>query len=83
VMAFYGSLYESRRHVGGVDRICWISSKKVFEVRSFFDMLSPPSVRFEGGRLSFPWKSIWKVKVPFRVSFFCVDGYPWKDSHFG
>jgi hypothetical protein len=52
------------------EQIRWISSKKVFEVRSFFDMLSPPSVRFEGGRLSFPWKSIWKVKVPFRVSFF-------------
>jgi hypothetical protein len=56
---------------GGLDRICWNpSKKKIFEVRSFFDMLSPPSARFEGGRLSFPWKSIWKVKVPFRVSFF-------------
>ena len=70
VMAFYGKLYETRRHVRGVDRICWIPSKrKVFEVRSFFGVLSS-SDRYEVGCFSFPWKGIWKVKVPLRVSFF-------------
>jgi hypothetical protein len=68
---FYGKLYETWRHVGGVDRICWIPSKRMFfEVRSFFGVLSISSDRYEGGCSSFPWKGIWKVKVPLRVSFF-------------
>jgi hypothetical protein len=70
VMAFYGKLYETRRHVGGVYRICWIPSKrKFFEVRSFV-VLSNSSNRYEVGCSSFPWKGIWKVKVPLQVSFF-------------
>jgi hypothetical protein len=55
---------------GGVDRICWSPSKrKLFEVSSFFDVLSISLDRYEAG-CSFPWKGIWKVKVPRRVSFF-------------
>jgi hypothetical protein len=65
VMAFYGKLYETQRNVGRVDRICWIPSKrKIFEVRSFFGVLSSSSDRYEVGCSSFPWKGIWKVKVP-------------------
>jgi hypothetical protein len=71
VLAFYSKLYETRRHVGRVDRICWTPAKrKCFEVSSFFGVLSPVSDRYEVGCSSFPWKGIWKVKVPFRVSFF-------------
>ena len=54
VMAFYGKLYETQRHVGGVDRICWFPSKrKLFEVRSFFGVLSLASDRHKV-RCSFP-----------------------------
>jgi hypothetical protein len=72
-MDFYGKLYETRRHVGGkgVDRICRSPSKrKLFEVSSFFGVLSISLERYEAGCSSFPWKGIWKVKVPRRVSFF-------------
>ena len=58
VIDFYGKLYETRCHAGGVDRICWIPSKrKVFEVRYFFGVLSS-SDRYEVGCFSFPWKGI-------------------------
>ena len=30
---------------------------------------------------SFPWKSIWGVKAPRRVSFLCLDDYVGEDSH--
>jgi hypothetical protein len=70
VMDFYGKLYETWRHVGGLDRIIWSPSKrKLFEVSSFFGVLSISLDRYEAG-CSFPWKGIWKVKVPRRVSFF-------------
>jgi hypothetical protein len=56
--------------VGAVDRICWSPSKrKLFEVSSSFGVLSISLDRYEAG-CSFPWKGIWKVKVPRRVSFF-------------
>ena len=35
-----------------------------FEVRSYYHVLSIPT------RYHFPWKSIWRVKTPLRVSFF-------------
>jgi hypothetical protein len=71
VMDFYGKLYGTWRHVGGVDRICWSPSKrKIFEVSSFFGVLSLSSDRYEVGCSSFPWKGIWKVKVLRQVSFF-------------
>jgi hypothetical protein len=74
VMNFYGKLYESQCHVGGgggVDWICWSPSKrKLFEVSSFFGVLSLSSDRYEVGCSSFPWKGILKVKVLRRVSFF-------------
>jgi hypothetical protein len=49
----------------------WIPSKrKLFEVRSFFSVLPFSAERHEVRSYSFLWKSIWKVKVPLRVSFF-------------
>jgi hypothetical protein len=46
------------------------SKRKLFEVRSFFGVLPFFAKRHEVGSYSFLCKSIWKVKVPFRVSFF-------------
>ena len=47
------------------DRMRWKLSKKGnFDVRSFYNKLRcPPSIIF-------PWKGVWKVKAPPRVSFF-------------
>jgi hypothetical protein len=39
-------------------------SKGSFEVSTFYRVLSPP------GSVSFPWKGIWRTKVPSRVAFF-------------
>jgi hypothetical protein len=70
VVTFYAKLYEIRRHAGGVDRIWWVPSKrKLFEVRSF-GVLNSFAERDEKGSYLFPWKSIWKVIVLVRVSFF-------------
>jgi hypothetical protein len=47
------------------DTICWKPSpQKGFKVSSYYKVLS------SRGDYSFPWKSIWKLKVPSRVSFF-------------
>ena len=49
----------------GEDRISWGSKdSKIFSVKSCYSYLSTPSPR------SFPWKGVWKSKVPPRVAFF-------------
>ncbi len=49
----------------GDDPIYWKPSRsKVFQVRSFYNALSPK----DGVR--FPWKCIWQPQVPPRVTFF-------------
>uniref|UniRef100_A0A7N2MSJ5 Rab-GAP TBC domain-containing protein n=1 Tax=Quercus lobata TaxID=97700 RepID=A0A7N2MSJ5_QUELO len=50
---------------GGCDRLCWdLNGSGKFDIRSFYHKIrnAAPS--------SFPWKGIWKVKVPKRVAFF-------------
>uniref|UniRef100_A0A2N9EFL4 Reverse transcriptase domain-containing protein n=1 Tax=Fagus sylvatica TaxID=28930 RepID=A0A2N9EFL4_FAGSY len=57
VMRFIGS---SER-----DKMCWKPARtKGFQVKSFYTHLTSPGLGF------FPWKSIWKAKVPPRVTFF-------------
>ncbi|XP_065620529.1 uncharacterized protein LOC136063704 [Quercus suber] len=47
------------------DRMRWMLTKKgVFDIRSFYNKLRCPLP------IIFPWKGIWKVKAPPRVSFF-------------
>ena len=47
------------------DRIRWKLAKKgVFDIRSFYNKLRNPLP------IIFPWKGVWKVKAPGRVSFF-------------
>jgi hypothetical protein len=49
----------------GEDKVCWLPSKAhIFQVKSYYDTFT---CKREGW---FPWKSIWKAKVPPRVAFF-------------
>ena len=49
----------------GEDKVCWQPSKAhIFQVKSYYDTLT---CKGEGW---FPWKSIWKAKVPPQVAFF-------------
>jgi hypothetical protein len=65
VSRFFEVLYSLKVRYEGEDKICWIPSKrKSFEVKSYYN------VSFVPIHSSFPWKSIWKVKVPSRVAFF-------------
>jgi hypothetical protein len=49
----------------GEDQLCWRHApQEGFTVKCYYQCLSPPSL------WSFPWKSIWKVKVSPRVAFF-------------
>uniref|UniRef100_A0A2N9GUM8 Reverse transcriptase zinc-binding domain-containing protein n=1 Tax=Fagus sylvatica TaxID=28930 RepID=A0A2N9GUM8_FAGSY len=61
----YGSLiYSVHLDGNGADKFCWNQmEKRGFSVQSFYRCLSPPSMRF-------PWKGIWKPKVPPHVAFF-------------
>uniref|UniRef100_A0A2N9GY75 Reverse transcriptase zinc-binding domain-containing protein n=1 Tax=Fagus sylvatica TaxID=28930 RepID=A0A2N9GY75_FAGSY len=49
----------------GEDKLSWGKpDSKDFSVKQYYRLLSSPSIR------SFPWKSVWKSKVPPRVAFF-------------
>ncbi len=65
VSKFLDLLYSAPSMGQGEDKICWKQAgSKVFQVRSFYSVLSvKDSVRF-------PWKCIWKSRVPPRVAFF-------------
>ena len=67
VSRFFELLYSHKLRYGGEDKICWVLSKrKIFEVKSYYQVLSTPAWVFG------PWKSIWKVKAPLRVAFFVL-----------
>ena len=49
----------------GDDKMCWNPGRgKGFTFRSYYQVLSNSFYQ------SFPWKTIWKSKVPSRVAFF-------------
>jgi hypothetical protein len=63
--SFYSRLYSHKCRGVGEDKLWWIpSSKGVFEVRSYYQVLTTQ------GSLYFPWKRIWRTKAPPRVAFF-------------
>jgi hypothetical protein len=63
--SFYKCLYDCKLRGEGKDKLWWVPSRKgLFEVKSFYQMLSLC------GSVSFPWKSVWKSKAPPRVAFF-------------
>ena len=62
---FMESIYDSPLRGLGEDKMCWIPNKhKGFRVRDFYKILVGNTL------LGFPWKSIWKQKIPSRVAFF-------------
>ena len=62
---FMGSIYDSPLRGLGEDKMCWIPNKhKGFRVRDFYKILVGNTL------LGFPWKSIWKQKIPSKVVFF-------------
>ena len=56
---------------GGSDRLCWsLNGSGKFDVQSFYHKIQNVPLS------TFPWKGIWKVKVPKRVAF-CM----WTAAH--
>ena len=63
--SFMETIYGSSIRGFGEDKMCWIPSKdKGFLVKDYYQILAGPNI------LGFPWKSIWKQKIPSRVAFF-------------
>uniref|UniRef100_A0A2N9GTW6 Reverse transcriptase domain-containing protein n=1 Tax=Fagus sylvatica TaxID=28930 RepID=A0A2N9GTW6_FAGSY len=51
---------------GASDTLCWNPSRRgIFEVRSYYYVLIQPHPED-----NFPWKCVWRAKVPLRVAFF-------------
>ena len=49
----------------GDDKMCWKPARcKVFTVHSYYQVLTNSFDQ------SFPWKTVWKSKVPSRVAFY-------------
>ena len=67
-MASYSLLHFIQTRIpkgGGCDRLCWdLNGNGKFDIWSFYHKIrnATPS--------TFPWKGIWKTKVPKRVAFF-------------
>jgi hypothetical protein len=65
VAAFLDIIYAAVPTQGVIDTIHWKhSSQKEFSVRSFYKCLLSPA------RTDYPWKSVWKPRVPSKVNFF-------------
>uniref|UniRef100_A0A2N9FJQ0 Reverse transcriptase zinc-binding domain-containing protein n=1 Tax=Fagus sylvatica TaxID=28930 RepID=A0A2N9FJQ0_FAGSY len=62
---FLELLYSFTGTGSGEDKVCWKPAQsKSFQVKSYYKSLTT------NGEECFPWKSIWKAKVPPRVAFF-------------
>ena len=62
---FWNVIYGVSLRGIGEDKMCWTPAKsKGFEVSSYYQALLGVCTQ------SFPWRSIWKQKVPSRVAFF-------------
>ena len=62
--SFLNLIYSVSLEGHGADTLCWRrNSKKGFTVKSYYKCMSHPLP------LPFPWKGIWKPKVPPRVAF--------------
>ena len=63
--SFLELIYSISLNDSGVDQFCWLKNcKKSFTVRSYYHSLTAHASQ------QFPWKGIWKPKVPTRISFF-------------
>uniref|UniRef100_A0A7N2KWC1 K Homology domain-containing protein n=1 Tax=Quercus lobata TaxID=97700 RepID=A0A7N2KWC1_QUELO len=65
MLGFMETIYGSSIRGFGEDKMCWLPSKdKGFMVNAYYRILVGPII------YGFPWKSIWKQKIPSRVAFF-------------
>ncbi len=65
VDSFFDLLYSHHPQGQGEDQLSWRLPKSgKFEVSSFYEHLREPT------GVHFPWKSIWRVKVPHKIAFF-------------
>ena len=65
-------LYSCHINRVGLDSLGWsLTCSKKYEVKSFYKALLQPD------HLSFPWRSVWKVKVPTRVALFTWEKERW------
>ena len=62
---FMETIYGSSIRGFGENKMCWIPSKdKGFLVKDYYRIFVGPTI------FSFPWRSIWKQKIPSRIAFF-------------
>jgi hypothetical protein len=74
--SFYPLLYSHRVRREGEDKLWWVPShKEKFDVRSFYRVIDCKD------DVPFPWKSIWRTKVPLKVAFFRLVGGSRKNSY--
>ena len=65
LLGFMETIYGSSIWGFGEDKMCWIPGKdKGFMVNDYYRILVGPTI------YGFPWRSIWKQKIPSRVAFF-------------
>ena len=65
ISSFMDLLYSTSVNGEGEDKLSWGQpNSKPFTVKQYYRFLSSHAFR------SFPWKSVWKSKVPPRVAFF-------------
>ena len=63
--SFMDTIYGTPIRGIGEDKRCWLPNKsKGFMVSVYYHLLASHNDQF------FPWESIWKQKIPFRVAFF-------------
>uniref|UniRef100_A0A2N9J9J5 Reverse transcriptase zinc-binding domain-containing protein n=1 Tax=Fagus sylvatica TaxID=28930 RepID=A0A2N9J9J5_FAGSY len=66
VDSFMALIYSQVISPGVSDSLCWNPSRRgIFEVRSYYYVLIQPHPED-----NFPWKCVWRAKVPPRVAFF-------------
>jgi hypothetical protein len=66
ISSYLDLLYSTKVKGNNDDTICWKPSpQKGFKVSSYYKVLSSRE------DTSFPWKNIWKLKVPSRFLFLC------------
>jgi hypothetical protein len=65
VVSFFSLFHSNIPSREGANGSGWCLNRKgVFDTRSYYNALQPPM------GVTFPWKSIWGIKAPRRVSFF-------------
>uniref|UniRef100_A0A2N9HAI3 Reverse transcriptase zinc-binding domain-containing protein n=1 Tax=Fagus sylvatica TaxID=28930 RepID=A0A2N9HAI3_FAGSY len=73
ISSFFELLYSANIISTKKDKMCWKPARsKGFQVKSFYTQPTSSGLGF------FPWKSIWKAKVPPRVAFFVWTAALWK-----